>query len=100
MVMALAPPAQAATAAQRGTTYYVDAAAGDDTASGRDRAHAWKSLTKVNQTTFAPGDRILLRAGQRWAGQLWPKGSGRPGAPITVSTVRAPRASSPTSPTT
>src|SRR5262249_52828745 len=32
-----------------------------------------------------PGDRILLRAGQRWTGQqLWPKGSGESGTPITV----------------
>ncbi|WP_188189989.1 carboxypeptidase regulatory-like domain-containing protein [Nonomuraea sp. SYSU D8015] len=85
MVAALALPAQPASAsAQAGRTYYVDAAAGDDAASGLDEAHAWKSLAKVNATTFAPGDRILLRAGQRWAGQLWPKGSGESGAPITV----------------
>ncbi|MGW3344392.1 carboxypeptidase regulatory-like domain-containing protein [Nonomuraea rubra] len=68
-----------------GTTYYVDAAAGDDSASGQDEAHAWRSLAKVNATTFQPGDRILLRAGQRWSGgQLWPKGSGESGAPITI----------------
>ncbi|MFI7700294.1 carboxypeptidase regulatory-like domain-containing protein [Nonomuraea sp. NPDC049480] len=83
MVAALALPAQPAVAAQAGTTYYVDAA-GDDSASGLDEAQAWKSLAKVSATTFAPGDRILLRAGQRWTGQLWPKGSGESGAPITV----------------
>ncbi|MBF8188803.1 carboxypeptidase regulatory-like domain-containing protein [Nonomuraea sp. K274] len=90
MVAALALPvlpAPPAAAAQAGTTYYVDATAGDDTASGTDEAHAWKSLTKVSETTFQPGDRILLRAGQRWSGQqLWPKGSGESGAPITVDT--------------
>ncbi|MGI5282421.1 carboxypeptidase regulatory-like domain-containing protein [Nonomuraea polychroma] len=85
MVAALALPAlPARAAAAQGTTYYVDAAAGDDAASGLDEAHAWKSLDKVNATTFAPGDRILLRAGQRWTGQLWPKGSGESGTPITV----------------
>ncbi|MEQ4719589.1 hypothetical protein [Nonomuraea sp. B19D2] len=82
-------PAQPATAtatvtATAGTTYYVDAAGGDDAASGLDEAHAWKSLGKLNETTFRPGDRILLRAGQRWTGQLWPKGSGESGAPITI----------------
>ncbi|MGA4992545.1 cadherin-like beta sandwich domain-containing protein [Nonomuraea bangladeshensis] len=85
---ALAPPTAAAAtthAAAAGTTYYVDATGGDDTASGLDETHAWKSLAKVNATTFQPGDRILLRAGQRWTGQqLWPKGSGASGAPITV----------------
>ncbi|MFI6740011.1 carboxypeptidase regulatory-like domain-containing protein [Nonomuraea sp. NPDC050451] len=76
--------AAATTTVTAGTTYYVDAAAGDDSASGLDQAHPWKSLGKVNDTTFRPGDRILLRAGQRWTGQLWPKGSGESGAPITV----------------
>ncbi|TYB58060.1 hypothetical protein FXF51_38025 [Nonomuraea sp. PA05] len=84
LVAAFLPPAQPA-AAVAGVTYYVDAAAGDDAASGQDAAHPWKSLAKVSATTFQPGDRILLRAGQRWSGeQLWPKGSGESGAPITV----------------
>ncbi|MEO3927763.1 carboxypeptidase regulatory-like domain-containing protein [Micromonosporaceae bacterium B7E4] len=76
-------PATAAAAAATGVTYYVSAA-GDDTASGRDEAHAWRSLAKVNQTTFQPADRILLRAGDRWQGQLWAKGSGAAGSPITI----------------
>ncbi|TMR94731.1 hypothetical protein EJK15_32460 [Nonomuraea basaltis] len=86
MVAALALPALPArpAAAQAGTTYYVDATAGDDAASGVDAEHPWQSLAKVNATTFGPGDRILLRAGQRWNGRLWPKGSGESGAPITV----------------
>ncbi len=67
-----------------GTAYYVDAATGDDSAAGTDESQAWKSLAKVNTTTFEAGDRILLRAGGRWEGQLWPKGSGTPGVPITV----------------
>jgi copper-binding protein NosD len=67
-----------------GTTYYVDASRGDDTTSGLDEAHPWRSLGKINQKTFGAGDRILLRAGSRWSGQLWPKGSGTSGAPATV----------------
>ncbi|SDL08256.1 parallel beta-helix repeat (two copies) [Nonomuraea maritima] len=84
LAAALTLHAQPATAAPRGTTYYVDAAHGDDSSSGRNQGHPWKSLEKVNATTFRPGDRILLRAGQRWQGQLWPKGSGASGAPVTV----------------
>ncbi|NIM49681.1 MAG: hypothetical protein GTO22_10625, partial [Gemmatimonadales bacterium] len=45
---------------------------------------AWRSLEKVNDTTFQPGDRILFRAGCQWRGQLWPKGSGRAGSPIAI----------------
>jgi hypothetical protein len=76
-------PGAAPAAADAGTTYYVSAA-GDDAASGLDEAHAWRSLGKVNATTFGPGDRVLLRAGDRWRGQLWPKGSGAAGTPVTV----------------
>jgi hypothetical protein len=76
----LPPVASAGT----GTTYYVDAARGDDTSTGRSPTAAWRGLDRVNATTFGPGDRILLRAGQSWRGQLWPKGSGRAGLPIVV----------------
>ncbi len=72
----------AAPAAATGTTYYVDAASGNDAAAGTTSATAWRTLGKVDATTFAPGDRILLHAGQKWTGQLWPKGSGADGQPI------------------
>ena len=62
------------------TTYYVDAVAGIDTNTGPDQAHPWKSLGKVNATTFGAGDRILLKSGSTWTGQLWPKGSGAAGS--------------------
>ncbi|WP_426505604.1 right-handed parallel beta-helix repeat-containing protein [Dactylosporangium sp. McL0621] len=72
-------PARAA-----GTTYYVDAAAGADANSGLDQSHPWKTLGKVNSATFGAGDRILLKAGSAWTGQLWPKGSGAAGAPVVI----------------
>ncbi|MFF3445462.1 carboxypeptidase regulatory-like domain-containing protein [Streptosporangium sp. NPDC002721] len=81
---AYAPHATSAAAAQAGRTFYVDATGGNDTASGLSETSAWKNLSKVNSTTFQPGDRILLRAGRTWSGQLWPRGSGQSGAPITV----------------
>ena len=69
-----------------GRDYYVDATRGRDTAAGTSPSTAWKTLTKVNATTFAPGDRILLKAGEQWQDQqLWPKGSGSAGKPITIS---------------
>jgi hypothetical protein len=66
------------------TTYYVDSVAGNDDNAGTTPANAWKSLAKVNATSFLPGDRILLKSGSVWKGQLWPKGSGAEGSPITV----------------
>lgn len=66
-------------------TYHVDSAHGDDREDGRSPAAAWRTLEKVNGTTFVAGDRILLRAGGTWAGvSLHPLGSGRPGAPILL----------------
>jgi len=64
--------------------YYVDSRAGDDSNVGTSPASAWKSLEKVNARTFLPGERILLKSSSMWNGQLWPKGSGVEGRPITV----------------
>lgn len=66
------------------TTYYVDSIDGHDSNPGTTPAAAWKSLAKVNSTTFLPGDCILLKSGSVWEGQFWPKGSGAEGRPITV----------------
>ncbi|WP_164716346.1 family 16 glycoside hydrolase [Paenibacillus whitsoniae] len=68
-----------------GTIYYVDSSRPDDSGDGKSAATAWKSLSKVNATTFAPGDQILLKSGGTWTGQLYPKGSGVSGSPITLS---------------
>ncbi|WP_179223852.1 right-handed parallel beta-helix repeat-containing protein [Paenibacillus tyrfis] len=38
----------------------------------------------MNAKTFAPGDKILFKAGGAWQGQLWPKGSGVNGSPIVI----------------
>jgi len=66
------------------TQYYVDASAGNDGNSGTSPETAWKTLEKVNATTFQPGDKILLKSSSVWHGQLWPKGSGVEGHPIIV----------------
>ncbi len=67
-------------------TYHVDSINGDDGRDGLSPARAWRSLAPVNAKTFAPGDRVLLRAGSRWEGvSLHPLGSGQPDAPIVVA---------------
>ncbi len=66
--------------------YYVSQSEGDDTADGLSEATAWKTLTHVSQKTFQPGDRILLKAGDRWTGEtLTLRGSGTPDLPIELS---------------
>ena len=65
-------------------TYYVDSKQGADANAGTDPDKAWKTLDKINATTFQPGDSILLKAGSTWDGQLWPKGSGKDGQPIRL----------------
>jgi Right handed beta helix region len=66
------------------STYYVDSTDGNDTAAGTAPTAPWKSLEKINSATFQPGDRILLKSGSVWRGQLWPKGSGAEGRAITL----------------
>ena len=64
--------------------YYVDCSSGSDQHSGMSAEQAWRSPDKINATTFAPGDSILLKRGCRYKGMLWPKGSGKEGGPIRI----------------
>lgn len=80
LTLALAPHVGSAAT----STYYVDCAAGSDSAAGTSPRVAWRTLAKVSATTFLPGDSILLRRGTRCVGQLWPKGSGEPARPILI----------------
>jgi hypothetical protein len=73
----LAVPAQAA-----GTTYYVDCSAGSN--GNGSQSSPWNNLGTVNGTTFSAGDSILFQRGTTCSGQLWPKGSGASGSPITI----------------
>ena len=59
-----------------GQTYYVDAVNGNDSNDGLTEESAWKSLDQINNTTFLPGDSVLLKAGCIWNGYLYPKGEG------------------------
>ncbi|MFI1189808.1 discoidin domain-containing protein [Streptomyces californicus] len=82
--LAAAAPAAVARAAA-GTTYYVDSAAGNDSAAGTSAATAWRSLARVNQQVFQPGETVRFMAGRTWTGQFAPKGSGADGSPVTAS---------------
>jgi len=63
---------------------FVDAIKGNDKYDGCTASTAWKSLHKINNHVFAPGDSILFRGGQKWFGVLTPGGSGKAGSPIVI----------------
>ncbi len=65
-------------------TYYVDSAAGKDANAGTSMSAPWKTLAKVNAASFQAGDRILFKSGSIWRGQLAPRSSGGPDAPIVI----------------
>ena len=67
------------------TAYYVDSVNGSDSNNGTSMSTPWKSLSKVNSTTFGAGDKIYLKAGSVWNSTfLYPKGSGANGNPIII----------------
>ena len=66
-------------------SYYIDSNGGSDANNGTNSGTPWQTLTNVNTKTFQPGDRIFLKSGSVWAGQLSPKGSGIAGNPIIVN---------------
>jgi parallel beta-helix repeat protein len=61
--------AEGPVAPSTGTAYYVDSNGGDDSAAGTTAATAWRSFKNVNAKVFAPGDRILLKAGSSWSAE-------------------------------
>lgn len=67
------------------TVYYVDAVEGNDDNDGLSPAQAWRSIEKVNQTTYQPNTGILFKCGQAWSGNLVASSSGTEGKPITYS---------------
>lgn len=72
------------TVSSQSKSYFISSS-GDDSKSGLSIKDAWKSLDKVNQMVFQPGDKILFEAGSIWYGQLKPQGSGSEDKPIVLS---------------
>jgi hypothetical protein len=74
-------------------TYYISST-GQDGATGITPEDAWKSIDKVNATTFKPGDKILFQGGVTFAGSLNfdITDSGTPENPVTVASFGAGRA--------
>lgn len=65
-----------------GRTFYVSTS-GSDRATGRSERHPWRTVARVNRERLAPGDRVLFRGGDTFAGVgLMPTTSGVAGSPI------------------
>jgi hypothetical protein len=81
----------AASSAQA-TDYYLSAA-GNDAAAGTAAA-PWRTLSRVNATVLQPGDRVLLRAADTFAGTLSLDASdwGTAAAPIAIQSYGTGRA--------
>ncbi|MGE5457744.1 MAG: SwmB domain-containing protein [Methanococcaceae archaeon] len=67
------------------TNYYVDNTNGLDSNTGLSSGTAWKTLAKVNASfsIFVPGDAILFKRGEIFAGTLTIAKSGTASNPIT-----------------
>ena len=64
-------------------TYYVDAKNGNDFNIGTSETAPWKAISKVNNSSFQPGDYILFKRGEVWREHLIIPSSGSEGNPIT-----------------
>src|SRR4030042_4640266 len=67
----------------RGATYYVDYTTGNDNDSGLTEELAWKTVAKVNASTFSANDSILFKRGESWREGLGTISSGTPENQIT-----------------
>src|SRR5262252_5398596 len=75
--------------------FFVDSALGRDSAPGTSTRWPWRSINRVNQGSYKPGDTILFRGGQRFEGSLnftARNASGSADAPIIVSSYGDGRA--------
>src|ERR1700722_1759624 len=60
------------SAQSQSRSFYVDAAAGNDSNSGSSQTSAWRTVAKVNVLAFAPGDTIYFKRGGLWRETLEP----------------------------
>ena len=58
--------------------YYLDAMNGDDNKNGHSVDNAWKSLSKLKNVRLKPGDKVLLKRGGSFPGELEISGQGTP----------------------
>ena len=57
-------------------SYYIDSVAGSDDNRGNSSDNAWKTIAKVNEVKFQPGDSVLFKSGSIWREELKIRSSG------------------------
>jgi len=65
--------------------FYIDSISGSDENRGTSKSDPWKSLSKVSNMTFQPGDNVLFKRGSSYTGCVTINGEGTTEKPITVS---------------
>jgi len=50
--------------------YYIDSRGGENGNAGTSPEEAWQDFTPINDRSLMPGDRLLLKRGSHWKGQL------------------------------
>lgn len=68
-----------------GTTYYLDATGGSDSANGTSTGTAWQTVNKVVASSFSAGDIILFKKGEIFRGCLLFPSAGTTASPIRVT---------------
>ena len=66
------------------TNYYVDSEKGDNVNSGLTPEFAWKTLSKVMETSLQPGDSVLLKRGSKFPEEFILSFSGTKDNPIVI----------------
>jgi hypothetical protein len=73
--------------------YYVNGETGNDANSGTSPAKAWKTLAMINKMQINAGEKVLLRSGQTFTGNIIIKSIvGTPEAPVIFSSYGNGRA--------
>lgn len=64
--------------------YYIDATNGNDANDGLSAAKAWKSLERASRITFRSGEKLLLKRGEMFGGELEVTGKGTSTQPVVI----------------
>jgi hypothetical protein len=83
------PASMAAQSALAPVTYYISASLGNDRNAGTTPAEAWQHLNmiylkSISSKPFQQGDRILLKRGDTWYGQIRMQADGTAEYPIVI----------------
>lgn len=68
---------------------YFLAPEGNDESDGRSAAQAWKSLARASKNEYSPGDKVFLKSGAEFSGELSLKiaGGGKAEFPVEVTST-------------